>query len=154
MTTQPAVRWFLPEDAEAVVRIHKGNIEWFEEEGISREFVLESAQRSDFRLMVAEEGGEVVGFAGVLFFTAVGRAELGPIGILPEHHNNGVGGLLVESMLEFLKGEGVHRVVVHVKTANVKAAKFFLNCGFTFEANLRRYTKKGEDVVQLVYLFN
>jgi len=147
----PIVRWFTHEDADAIIRIHSENLESFEEGPLSREFVLQSAQRPDFRFMVAQANGEVAGFLGVLYYKAVGRAELGPIGMKKELQNHGIGSRMVEKMLSFMKEEGVRRVIVHVKAQNHNAIKFFMDNGFVFEAYLRRYTFEGEDVLQMVH---
>ncbi|MCX6695421.1 MAG: GNAT family N-acetyltransferase [Candidatus Altiarchaeota archaeon] len=149
------VRWFRPEDAQDIVRLHAENMDYFEEEQpLTPEFVIESSKRSDFRFMVAERGGKVVGFTGALFYSSVGRAELGPISVGKNQQNHGAGNKLVASMLDFLKSAGIHRVVAHVKASNSSAINFFLSCGFYVEANLREYTMKREDAVQLAVLLN
>ena len=146
------VRWFRPEDADAVAALQAESNEWFEETELSKEFITECSQRPDFRFMVAEYQGQVVGFAGTLFFPAVGRAELGPIGIKQALQNHGIGGELIHGILAFLRTLGVHRTIAHVKASNLNAIKFFLNNNFVFEAYLREYTRKREDVIQLLYL--
>ena len=146
------VRWFQPQDAEAVVRLHDENKEWFEELTLTKDFVVECSQRSDFRMMVAEQNGIILGFIGALFFESVGRAEIGPISTSQNFKDQGVGSRLLSSMIEFLKTIGIHRIIAHVKANNLNAIKFFLNNGFTFEAYLAQYTKKREDVMQMLYL--
>ncbi len=144
------IRSFRASDADAILSLYRSVGLWFEDVGVNRDFILASSRRPDFRFMVAEEGGEVVGFAGALFFTAVARAELGPVGVGERRRRSGVGSALTEAMLDFLRGEGIRRVVVKVKAGNTKAVRFFMGQGFAHDAYLRKYTLKGEDVVQLV----
>jgi ribosomal protein S18 acetylase RimI-like enzyme len=144
------IRWFGVGDVDDVVGLHSQCAECFEDLDVSREFILSVEQRSDFRLAVAEDSGRVVGFAGVLFHESVGRAELGPIAVLPEYRQRGVGRLLLDFVFGCLRSFGVVRVVVVVKSLNQGALSFFLEGGFGVEAYLRGYTRAGEDAVQLV----
>ena len=148
------VRWFQPQDTDAVVWLHSENIRWFEEVSLTREFVVESSRRIDFKIMVAESRGEVVGFVGALYFEAVGRAEIGPISISSGFQNRTIGSSLLSELLKFLWSLGIRRCIAHVKTSNQNAIKFFLANNFVFEGYLRKYTQMGEDVVQMVHLQN
>ena len=143
------VRFFQQSDAEDILRLYRSVGVWFEEVEVNTDFILSSAQRPDFRFMVAVDGGVVVGFLGSLYFENVGRAELGPLGVDAGSQGAGVGGALVESMLSFLSAKGVRRVIVKIKASNTGAQRFFLKQGFMYEAYLRDYTVKNEDVVQL-----
>lgn len=145
------VRDFWPEDAEAVFQLYKQSSECFENLDVNPEFILDSARREDFHFLVAETGGKVIGFSGVLFYKSVGRAELGPLGVSREHQGQGIGSRLVERTLNYLMERGIRRVTAKSKTSNNNAVDFFINQGFQFEAYLRRYTKNNEDTVQLVY---
>jgi ribosomal protein S18 acetylase RimI-like enzyme len=144
------VRPFVHGDADAVLRLYASVGEWFEDVGVNKEFIVSSSMRPDFRYMVAEDAGEVVGFIGALYFGAVGRAELGPVGVDENQRGAGVGAALMQAILGFLCEAGVRRVTVKVKACNENAVAFFLRQGFAYEAILRGYTLKGEDVVQLV----
>jgi len=148
--TDCRVRGFRREDASSIVRLHDMACEWFEEFPVTEAFIVEASLRPDFRLFVAESQRNVVGFAGALYQEHVGRAELGPISVDPGLQRTGVGSRLIERLLEFLKEKGIHRVVVRVKSSNKKARKFFQDRGFAKEVVLKNYTKKGEDVTQLV----
>ena len=147
-----SVRWFQPKDAGAIVRIHYENRDCFEEDRLTHDFVIASAERTDFKFMVVEFKGEVVGFAGALYYPSVGRAEIGPISVEKDLQNRGAGSLLVQETLNFLRSVGVHRVVAIVKASNQKTYKFFTDNGFSFEANLKKYTRMKEDAIQLFKL--
>jgi ribosomal protein S18 acetylase RimI-like enzyme len=161
------IREFKPEDTRAILEIHQENEMFFEDIEISEEFILHISNRSDFKIFVADDFSysqssqnsqnsqnspreNVVGFVGVLFHPKVGRAEIGPIVVKRECRNQNIGKQLISFTLEFLKNQHIHRVVSKVKTRNVDAIKFFNHLGFNQEAKLKNYTKKKEDVMQLV----
>jgi len=144
------VRPFEHSDVDDIVRLYRSSGEWFEEIGVNRDFIVASSQRPDFRYMVAVDGREVVGFIGALYFKAVGRAELGPVGVDESRRGSGVGKALADAMLGFLGENGVRLVTVKVKARNGRAQRFFLSQGFAYEAYLRGYTLDGGDVVQMV----
>ncbi len=145
------LRAFYPSDSDKVFNLYLAENTWFEDIQVSREYILECSQRSDFRFFVAEEGQTVVGFMGVLYFPNVGRAEVGPIVVSEKRRRNGVGAALTAETLSFVAENGIRRAVAKVKKDNVGAVSFFLRCGFSVEAVLRNYTQKGEDAVQLVH---
>ena len=147
------IREFEPSDARGIVRLHTESAECFESMEINEEFIQEISRRIDFIFFVAEQGtgtGDIIGFAGMLFNKTVGRGELGPVCVDPKHKNGGVGTLLVNHTLNHLQKHGVSRVIVKVKTVNDTALGFFRHLDFTREGDFKAYTKKGEDVIQLV----
>jgi len=144
------VRGFEAKDAQDVIRLHRDFNQWFEESELTPEYVLQCSARGDFRFFIAESGRTVVGFLGVLFYESVGRAEVGPICVQSTFQKKGAGSRLLESVVEFLKSRSVHRVVAKVKQGNMAGVGFFRANGFEEEATLRRYTRKGEAVLQMV----
>ncbi|MFH0863317.1 MAG: GNAT family N-acetyltransferase [Candidatus Altiarchaeota archaeon] len=143
------VRAYEHRDADGILRLYRLAGSWFEDVEVTRDFIVASSERPDFRFQVAEDGKSMVGFIGALYFKAVGRAELGPIAVDESIRCIGVGSALVASMMRFLSVEGIRRVTVKVKSENKAAIGFFIGKGFSHDAYLRRYTLKGEDVVEL-----
>jgi ribosomal protein S18 acetylase RimI-like enzyme len=143
------VRFFRQSDADDVLRLYRACRQWFEDVEIDREYIILSSERADFRFIVAEWEGRIVGFVGVLYYDAVGRAELGPISVDEGRVGEGIGGALVEAMMDFLRERGIRLVFVKVKGGNSRAISFFMKLGFSQDAYLRGYTVEGDDVVQL-----
>ncbi len=144
------IRDFTPSDVDSLLGIHEQSAGYFEDLGINREFILNISQRGDFRFLVAELDGEVVGFIGVLYYSNVGRGEIGPVCVDKSLRGRGFGSQLLEKAVTFLRGEGVSRVIARVKEGNTGGLKFFEGNGFQQEGFFKRYTLKGEDVVQFV----
>ncbi len=144
------VREYLPGDASSIILLHREYEESFEEIGLSNEFIEYIAYREDFRFFIACMGDEIIGFCGVLYYPNMGRAEIGPIAVSKKARKNGVGAMLLENAESYLKKRGIRRVIARVKAKNTGAAGFFNRMGFAGEGFFKEYTRKGEDVVQLV----
>lgn len=144
------IRDFKLGDEKIICEIHKENEEFFEDFSVSEEFILEISQRRDFKFFIAQYFNEVIGFSGVLFYSSVGRAEIGPINIKKEFKEKGIGKLLMQHTIEFLKNERIRRITTKIKIDNKRAINFFSSLGFEQEGYFKNYTKRGEDVVQLV----
>ncbi|MBD3260396.1 MAG: GNAT family N-acetyltransferase [Candidatus Altiarchaeales archaeon] len=144
------VRRYLLGDEKAISKLHLKLNDFFEEDYVSPQFIYESAHRPDFIFNVAEHAGEVTGFCGALFYESVGRAQIGPIAVSNEYMRQGIGGKLLRKTLNDLKEAGVFRVIARVKEKNQDTLVFFEKQGFRREALLEKYTKKGENTVQLL----
>ncbi len=144
------IRNFQVGDVKEILGIHRENEEFFEELKVTEEFILNIGERDDFKFFIAELDSQVIGFLGILFHPGVGRAEAGPIGIKNGYKNREVGKKLMQRGMEFLKEKEIKRVISKVKFKNTLAIKFFESLGFQQEAHFKNYTKKGEDIVQLV----
>jgi ribosomal protein S18 acetylase RimI-like enzyme len=137
-------------DASKVLGLYSSNRVFFEDIPVSEEFLIESAARDDYILLVAEEGGELSGFCGCLYHRWVGRGELGPIAVDEKQRGGGLGSKLIGETLEYVKNKGIRQVYVRVKAGNAKGISFFMKNGFYMQAFLRNHTMQCEDAVQLV----
>jgi ribosomal protein S18 acetylase RimI-like enzyme len=99
-------------------------------------FMSAQLEDSDKAVLVADDNGDVIGYA----FAAVEgydyMALRGPAGVLhdiivePEHRGRGVGRLLLDAALEFLRSRGVPRVVLSTAERNEGAQRLFASMGF------------------------
>ena len=150
MNEKISIREFVPSDVEYILKLHNESAENFEDIGINKDFIINISQRFDFKFLVAEVNDTIVGFVGILFYSNVGRGEIGPICVRKKFRNVGIGTILLNNAIIFLKKLGIRRVVAKVKAVNKEGLKFFLSNGFEKEGYFRNYTKKGEDIIQLV----
>ena len=90
----------------------------------------------DVAVLVAEQGGEVVGYA---YAGVEGRDYMslrGPAGVLhdilvdPAHRGRGIGRKLLDAALEFLRERGAPRVVLSTAEHNEAAQRLFEGAGF------------------------
>ena len=145
------IRPFAAEDAPSIARLHKSFNRWFEEQELTRDYVLSCSLRHDFRFFTAEVDGRLAGFSGVIFYESVGRAEVGPICVDAAFQSSGIGSRLLFAVLEFLRARYIHRVTAKVKADNASGLRFFERNCFVREALLRDYTRDGDTAVQMVY---
>jgi ribosomal protein S18 acetylase RimI-like enzyme len=99
-------------------------------------FISTQLEDRDKAVLVADDNGDVIGYA----FAAVEGYDYmslrGPAGVLhdlivaPEHRGRGVGRLLLDSALEFLRSRGVPRVVLSTAERNEGAQRLFARMGF------------------------
>ena len=92
--------------------------------------------RPDVAVLVADESGDVIGYA----YATVGgydyMALCGPAGVLhdvfvdPGYRGRGVGRLLLDAALAFLKVRGAPRVVLTTAEGNQAAQRLFARAGF------------------------
>jgi ribosomal protein S18 acetylase RimI-like enzyme len=99
-------------------------------------FLAGQLDRSDSVLLVAERGGEIVGYA---YGTVEGYDYMslrGPAGVLndivvdPAQRGRGIGRMLLEATLDELKARGVPRVVLSTAEQNAAAQHLFERAGF------------------------
>ncbi|PYS82667.1 MAG: GNAT family N-acetyltransferase [Acidobacteria bacterium] len=99
-------------------------------------FMSAQLEDPDMTVLVADDNGDVIGYA----FAAVEgydyMALRGPAGVLhdvivdPEHRGRGVGRLLIDAVLEFFRSRGVPRVVLSTAERNEAAQRLFASMGF------------------------
>ncbi len=99
-------------------------------------FIGTQLEDPDKAVLVAEDDGDVVGYAYAAVEGYDYMALRGPAGVLhdiivdPEHRGRGVGRLLLYAALEFLKSRGVPRVVLSTAARNEGAQRLFASVGF------------------------
>jgi ribosomal protein S18 acetylase RimI-like enzyme len=90
----------------------------------------------DVAVLVADDGEGVIGYAYAAVEGYDYMALRGPAGVLhdiivdPGHRGRGVGRLLLEAALEFLRSRGVPRVVLSTAERNEAAQRLFAGMGF------------------------
>ncbi len=152
---EPEIRAATPADAESLARIYnfyvRETIVTFEEEGVSAAEMaarFQEVQRASLPWLVAEQGGEVVGYAyatewkgrrGYRFSTEV------TVYLDGGHGGRGIGSSLYRQLLPTLQSRGIHvavggialpndaSVALHEKFGFEKVAQFH-QVGFKFDA--------------------
>ncbi len=97
---------------------------------LTPEKCLEMAYRWQDNILVAKDGGKVVGFVGFgdRGDEAPDTGEIFALYVLSGYHGTGVGRLLMEAGLEELKA--YPRVCLWVLKENARAIRFYEKCGF------------------------
>jgi ribosomal protein S18 acetylase RimI-like enzyme len=148
-TAKPVIRKATPDDATALgrlgallVAVHHGfDADRFIAPGPGTErgyggFLVSQLERDEAIILVAEEDGAVVGYAYAGLEGPDWMALRGPAGVIydiivdPERRQEGIGGLLLQAILQALADRGAPRVVLHTATPNAVAQRLFAAVGF------------------------
>jgi [ribosomal protein S18]-alanine N-acetyltransferase len=111
-------------------------------------FASEVAESPDRRLyLVAETGGKLVGYAGMLF-TGGPEADVLTLAVDPGHWGNGTGTALLQALLDEAGKRGCTEVFLEVRADNPRARGLYERHGFA-EVGLRRgyYQPAGVDAI-------
>ncbi len=100
------------------------------EEIVSEEFLSKRLGSSNTRMVVAEKGGEILGFAS-LRRKGDGTAELSGIVVLESAAGRGLGTKLVRKACQTAMKLGFERLTVKTEAFNQRAIGFFKKNGFT-----------------------
>jgi ribosomal protein S18 acetylase RimI-like enzyme len=90
----------------------------------------------DVAVLVADQSGDVIGYAYAAVEGYDYMALRGPAGVLhdvivdPEHRRRGVGRLLLDAALAYLKSRGAPRVILSTAEQNEPAQRLFASLGF------------------------
>src|SRR3712207_4213499 len=99
-------------------------------------FLGSQLQEPDVAVFVAEEGGAVIGYAYAGVEASDYMSLRGPAGVLhdvivdPSYRGRGVGRLLLDATLAFLRSRGAPRVVLSTAARNAAAQRLFASAGF------------------------
>jgi ribosomal protein S18 acetylase RimI-like enzyme len=90
----------------------------------------------DIAVLVADDNGDVVGYAYAAVEGYDYMALRGPAGVVhdvivdPEYRGRGIGRLLLDAALAYLESRGVPRVVLSTAEQNAAAQRLFTSAGF------------------------
>ena len=99
-------------------------------------FLRTKLEDPDVAVLVADHNGDVIGYAYAAVEGYDYMALRGPAGVLhdvivdPEHRGRGVGRLLLDATLAYLKSRGAPRVVLSTAEGNEPAQRLFASVGF------------------------
>lgn len=103
--------------------------------------------RNGFCGVLAEENGEVVGYA--CGYTLFEDAELPKIAVARECRGKGIGGLLLDTFTERAAERGAERIFLEVRISNEPALGLYKSRGFEKTRIRKRYYSDGEDALEM-----
>lgn len=103
-------------------------------------------RRPDAAIFVAENEGEIVGYAAS--WAVLDQGELGNIAVAPGHRGQGVAKRLMDAVIEEMRERGVHELYLEVRVTNTVAQHLYEQYGFV-EIGCRPnyYTSPIEDAI-------
>ena len=108
------------------------------------DFVKEMTRNACARYLVAEQAGEIVGFAGA--WIVLDEAHITNIAVAAAHRSQGIGKALTRGLLQYAANLGVVYATLEVRRSNAAAQGLYKGLGFVY-VGLRRhyYEDNGED---------
>ncbi|HET7231628.1 MAG TPA: ribosomal protein S18-alanine N-acetyltransferase [Longimicrobium sp.] len=94
-------------------------------------------KRTDTDLYVAELDGGIAGYAAC--WTVIDQSELGNVAVGPDARGMGIGGALVDTVVERVKERGAHELFLEVRESNHLAQGIYRNRGFVVVGRRRSY---------------
>ena len=154
----------VPKDAEAILQYLKqvgGETDnlTFGEEGVpftveeEAEYLAGLEASKDSIMLVAKEDGAIIGCAN-LNRQPRRMSHRGGIGlsVLKAYWNRGIGGQLIESLIEFAKSNGVEIVDLQVRSDNAPAIHLYEKYGFVKIGTHPAFHKIGEEELAFDYM--
>ena len=106
-------------------------------------FLDEVSQTETRRYLLAESGGRLVGYAGVMCVDTT--ADIQTIGVLPECEGKGIGTAMLTELLAEARHRGASEVLLEVRADNPRAQKLYTLTGFEHIHTRRKYYRDGVD---------
>ena len=128
---------------EDILKISEIEKECFPKEPWSYKMLVSSFEEDSFHGVLAEEGGEVVGYGGIT--VAVDSADIANLAVVEYYRNGGIGSAVLGELLNFAKEKGAKKVFLEVRVSNAVAMALYLKCGFKGVYARTRYYSDGED---------
>ncbi|MEM2702919.1 MAG: GNAT family N-acetyltransferase [Candidatus Bathyarchaeia archaeon] len=101
------------------------------------------SQGDNVKGFVAEFDGKVVGYIVASFQPGPRLGSIGIVSVDPGYQRRGIGSMLMEKALEFLRSKGARKVYTTVSHINRPAIMYYLKHGFIPEGFLREHFSKG-----------
>ena len=105
----------------------------------------ELSQTDTRRYWVAEQGGEIVGYCGLMCVLPL--ADVQTIAVVPACEGRGIGSALLAGLIEEARRRGAEDVLLEVRADNPRAQELYVRFGFERIHVRRRYYRDGVDAL-------
>ncbi|MGG5753419.1 ribosomal protein S18-alanine N-acetyltransferase [Zafaria sp. Z1313] len=105
----------------------------------------ELGQTDTRRYWVAEAGGEIVGYCGLMCVLPL--ADVQTIAVVPEHEGRGIGSALLAGLVAEARARGAGDVLLEVRADNPRAQELYTRFGFEHIHTRRGYYPGGTDAL-------
>jgi ribosomal-protein-alanine N-acetyltransferase len=108
-------------------------------------FLSELSQPETRRYLVAESGGDIVGYAGLMCIEPI--ADVQTIAVVPEFEGRGIGSTLLTRLITEAGLRGAADVLLEVRADNPRAQQLYVRFGFEQIHVRRGYYRDGVDAL-------
>lgn len=104
----------------------------------SKEAFVEEVTNNKFaRYIVAKVNGKAIGYAGL--WKIFDEGHITNVAVHPEYRRNGVGYMLVKSLIDLAQEENITRMTLEVRKSNIPAQNLYAKFGFKIEGFRKEY---------------
>jgi ribosomal-protein-alanine N-acetyltransferase len=105
--------------------------------------------REDVIFLVACEEDRILGYVGV--YCSLDEGEITNVCVAASARRKGIGEQLLTELFKHLQGQGIHRVILEVRTGNTPAIRLYEKLGFRVAGTRRDfYERPREDAYVMV----
>ena len=126
-----------------ILRISELEKECFPDEPWSFQMLASSFESETFHGVLAEDGGEIVGYGGIT--VTFDTADIANVAVTEAFRRSGVGSAVLEELLKIAKQGGAKKIFLEVRVSNATAMALYLKYGFKGVYARTRYYSNGED---------
>lgn len=87
--------------------------------------------------LVAEEGGQVAGYAGM--HDILGEGYIANVAVFPAFRRKGIGARLMEAFIAYARQNALSLLTLEVRESNLTAIRLYTRFGFCLEGRRRRF---------------
>jgi len=144
------IRRFKPTDLERIMYINQLCLP----ENYSSSFFLDLYERFPKAFVVAEENGEIIGYAmcriersipSFRFTSLAKKGHLISIAVLPKYQHQGIGQALMQEIMKAMLDYEAKECYLEVRVTNTSAINLYKRLGFQVARTLQNYYVDGED---------
>lgn len=126
-----------------ILRISELEKECFPQEPWSFQMLASSFESEAFYGIVAEDGGEIIGYGGIT--VTFDTADIANVAVTEAFRKSGVGSSILTKLLKIAESKGAKKVFLEVRVSNSAAMSMYLKFGFKGVHARTRYYANGED---------
>ena len=137
---------------EDILRVSELEKECFAGESWSYGTIADSFENQTYYMVVAEEGGEIVGYGCIS--SVCETCDLENVLVAEEYRNSGVGSAIMAALVAEAEKRGAEKIFLEVRVSNAAAMRLYLHFGFVGVHARTRYYSDGEDCLVMAKTVN
>lgn len=103
-------------------------------------------------IFITSTEGKIIGSIAILLRKHIANARIYILNVHPEYRRIGVGSLLMETTLIFLRERGYKKVTIETGINNQAAINLYISKGFLVDKILKKYYRNGMDAKHLILI--
>ena len=143
--TEPVIRFMRLRDVDAVAEIEEKT---FARPWSRESFRQELTRNAVARYLVAEENGEILGYAGA--WVIMDESHITNIAVRESARGRGIGKKLTAGMLQILSNLGACYATLEVRVSNERAQNLYKSLGFVSVGKRKRYYEDNNEDAYLM----